>query len=59
LKPHASQNWPILMVPHRGHDSPAAGGLTGLIGLPWLIGRAWLLPMRMPQTSQKSSLAES
>jgi len=61
LKPQASQNWPVLGVPQRGQASAAelagssrGGALTAAEGLV-----AGLPPMRMPQTSQKSSLAES
>ncbi len=47
--PQDSQNWPVRAAPHCGQASAAAGAATVAVAP----------PMRMPHTSQKSSLAES
>ena len=75
LKPQASQNWPVLGVLQRGQGSAGAAAGSGQGDGPVAPGDgptagdgpaepgdgpvAGLPPMRMPHTSQKSSLAES
>jgi hypothetical protein len=60
LKPQASQNWPVLAVPHVGQDSPARAAASGGGALTAGDGPDAGLPaMRMPHTSQKSSVAET
>ena len=59
LKPQASQNWPVLVVPQRGQVSVAASGRGGALAAGEGPVAGPVPPMRMPQTSQKSSLAES
>lgn len=62
LKPQASQNWPVLGVSQRGQVSAAGAGHGGAAlgaGTGPVAGPLGVPPMRIPQTSQKSSLAES
>src|ERR1017187_4206511 len=66
LKPHASQNWPDLRVPHLGQGSPPLTAwsdrcLPAVAGRPAaeVAGVTGAPARRMPHTSQKSSLTES
>jgi len=66
LKPHASQNWPDLTVPHLGQGSSpltawSARCAPALADRPaaGVIGVTGASARRMPHTSQKSSLTES
>ena len=59
LKPQASQNWPVLGMPQRGQVSAPVSGQGGGTLATGEGPVAGLPTMRMPQTSQKSSLAES
>jgi hypothetical protein len=63
--PQDSQNWPVRAAPHCGQASAAAGAATVAVAPPSGSatagdgGNSVAAPMRMPHTSQKSSLAES
>jgi hypothetical protein len=59
-KPHASQNCPVLAAPQFGHEpAPASGEPGGDCPADGVAEVATVPLIRMPQTSQKSSLAES
>jgi hypothetical protein len=66
LKPHASQNWPDLRVPHLGQGSPPLTAwsdrcVPAVAGRPpaEVAGVTGPPARRVPHTSQKSSLTES
>src|SRR5262249_1808580 len=63
--PHTSQNCPVLGAPHCGQGSPVTSGAAGTAAAAGAAeagdgaGTGATPPMRMPQMSQKSVLAES
>jgi hypothetical protein len=58
-KPHFSQNWSEFGFPHHGHAS--SGLPAGRVPPAWCLPttRTGLEAVRVPQTSQKSSVTES